>query len=34
MDEVHVDGEKLTIGDVAKVARENAKVMIPEEACA
>ena len=32
MHQVHIDGETLTIEDVIKVARENAKVMIPEHA--
>jgi len=31
MHEVHIDGETLTIEDVVKVARENAKVVILEE---
>ena len=31
MHEVHIDGETLTTEDVVKVARENAKVAIPEE---
>ncbi|MGQ9726469.1 MAG: histidine ammonia-lyase [Candidatus Bathycorpusculaceae bacterium] len=31
MHEVHINGETLTIEDVVKVARENAKVVIPEK---
>ena len=31
MHEVRVDGETLTIEDVVRVARENVKVVIPEE---
>jgi histidine ammonia-lyase len=32
MHEVNIDGETLTIEDVVRVARENAKVAIPERA--
>jgi histidine ammonia-lyase len=31
MHEVPIDGETLTIEDIVKVARENAKVVIPEK---